>query len=101
MRLHLTATSERGKPVTKSGNSVIDIEVLNENREVVLDITLQPHGENGLVHALIRQGDITKTLWAGFLKGKPEPKTARECAHGARIDETCLTCSPELRELFK
>ncbi len=34
MKLYLTATSERGKPVTKSGNDYIKIEIYNKNQEV-------------------------------------------------------------------
>lgn len=103
MNLFCKIESERGKPVTKSGNDYIDIEVLNENREVVLDITLQPYGENGLVHALIRQGDITKTLWAGYL-GESKPKTDGNitCECGQKFyglegkEDTCPKCLEKL-----
>ena len=39
MKLFLTATSERGKPITKSGNDWIKIEVVDENREVIFTRT--------------------------------------------------------------
>lgn len=38
MKLHLTATSERGKEITKSGNEFIKIEVVDENREHIATI---------------------------------------------------------------
>lgn len=41
MKLFLTATSERGKPVTKSGNDYINMEIIDENREKIADITIQ------------------------------------------------------------
>jgi hypothetical protein len=40
MKLFLTATSERGKPITKSGNDWLKIEVVNEDREVIFTKTL-------------------------------------------------------------
>ena len=46
MRLFTTITSERGKPVTKSGNEYIDIEVQNEHRTKIASIR-------------ITEGDIT------------------------------------------
>jgi len=42
MKLFLTATSERGKPITKSGNDWLKIEVIDENREVIFTKTLKP-----------------------------------------------------------
>jgi len=39
MKLHLTATSERGKPITKSGNDWLKIEVVNEDREIIFTKT--------------------------------------------------------------
>lgn len=31
----MTATSERGKPITKSGNDWLKIEVVDEDREII------------------------------------------------------------------
>jgi hypothetical protein len=39
MKLYLTATSERGKPVTKSGNEAIRMTVTNDRRNM-FDITV-------------------------------------------------------------
>ena len=43
MRLFLEAQSERGKPVTKSGNEWIHITILDEKRLVLADIALKPN----------------------------------------------------------
>lgn len=64
MRLHLTATSERGKEVTKSGNDWIKIEVQNENREIVFEKIIRP----------------SKTIFKGYL----EARTAET--------EKCISC---------
>jgi hypothetical protein len=42
MKLFLTATSERGKPITKSGNDWLKFEVVNENREIVFSKVIYP-----------------------------------------------------------
>jgi hypothetical protein len=44
MKLHATITSERGKPVSKSGNDRLEISVVNENRKQVALITILPSG---------------------------------------------------------
>ena len=41
MKLFLTATSERGKPITKSGNDWLKIEVVDENRKVIFSKTIE------------------------------------------------------------
>jgi ABC-type transport system involved in cytochrome bd biosynthesis fused ATPase/permease subunit len=38
MNLFLTATSERGKPVNKSGNEAIIAEVLDKNRDKLITL---------------------------------------------------------------
>ena len=38
MKLHATITSERGKPVTKSGNEQIFCEILDGNRDILLTV---------------------------------------------------------------
>ncbi len=41
MKLHLEAHSERGKPVTKSGNDFLYLSIKDDNREVVMSIELR------------------------------------------------------------
>ena len=41
MKLFTTITSERGKPVTKSGNEFINMEIQDENREVIYNFKIQ------------------------------------------------------------
>jgi hypothetical protein len=40
MKMFMTATSERGKPITKSGNDWLKIEVIDEDRQVIFTKTL-------------------------------------------------------------
>ncbi len=40
MKLFTTITSERGKPVTKSGNEHISVHVIDENRKVIAHIKI-------------------------------------------------------------
>ena len=40
MRLFLTATSERGKPITKSGNDYLIMEVLDHKRKPLITLHL-------------------------------------------------------------
>lgn len=70
MKLHLTATSERGKPVTKSGNEFINIDFSNENRECLYRIHHTPKA------ITLMKGN--KTIFQELI----EPKTAREWEKG-------------------
>lgn len=76
MKLYLTATSERGKPVTKSGNEVINIK-LSHNRDIIYSLTFQD--------GYIRLTDFTngKILHA--------QKYSTACPHG-NAREVCATC---------
>lgn len=47
MKLFTTITSERGKPVTKSGNDFILFEIQDEKRNTVSRIELKYHALNG------------------------------------------------------
>ena len=105
MKLFTTITSERGKPVTKSGNENLHIEIKGENRQVIATMTFRLEktddgkGQSVIAQFLPSGKRASETeVWEIFLD---KPKTARECKHGVRIDETCLICSPELKELFK
>lgn len=44
MKLFLKARSERGKEITKSGNDKLEIEITNEDRQLLADITVLPSG---------------------------------------------------------
>lgn len=70
MQLHLTATSERGKPVTKSGNEYIEVKILNENRDTIAIISFDT---KKLAIMSIRE-DIEVDM-----RQMSKPKTAREC----------------------
>jgi hypothetical protein len=56
MKLFLTSTSERGKPVTKSGNDYIEIKIMNENREIIFHQHFFPN----YIEEKIRKGE---TVW--------------------------------------
>lgn len=55
MKLFLTATSERGKPVTKSGNDFVAIEVMDSNHDII--------GRIRFTVATDSQGDITRVYY--------------------------------------
>lgn len=42
MKLHLTAESERGKPITKSGNEYLDLKIIDDNREQIARLRIYP-----------------------------------------------------------
>lgn len=44
MKLFLTAHSERGKPITKSGNEYIKINIIDEQRALLAFIEAYPNG---------------------------------------------------------
>lgn len=52
MKLFLTAKSERGKPITKSGNDWLEIEVLNEKRQVIFKKTFKQGKDHLKLEAL-------------------------------------------------
>ncbi len=75
MKLHLTASSERGKEVTKSGNNYLALEITNDKRETIADIVFYPDNTYKIVK----------------LEGEEvfdEPKTVREniCEHGINLN---------------
>lgn len=45
MNLHLTTESERGKPVTKSGNDFISIIIKGHNRKNILELKIEDTGD--------------------------------------------------------
>jgi len=51
MKLHATITSERGKPVTKSANSVIEIIVNDKNRYNIFNLNISTN-KDGTEHLL-------------------------------------------------
>lgn len=71
MKLHLTATSERGKPVTKSGNDALYMVILNENRERAYSIVATPN------NIALYRGEVKGENLLHYHLTK-EPKTARE-----------------------
>jgi len=44
MKLGATITSERGKPVTKTGNDYLKIDITDEKGEMITNIILERHG---------------------------------------------------------
>ena len=68
MKLHLTATSERGKPVTKSGNISIVMELKGANRLIDYTVIYTPFG--------LTIEDRTGIVFDD--REDTEPKTARE-----------------------
>ena len=86
MKLGATIQSERGKPVTKTGNEYLNIEVLNEKKYPVIQLHAKPFGENGLIHAIIRIDGQEKIIWAGYLKNNGNLK------HGKYHSNKCGFC---------
>lgn len=74
MKLHLTATSERGKAITKSGNEYIELELKDENRQVIATIKVK-YNQMTIWHG--NNLDIRSYKNTSMVK----PKTARECEH--------------------
>ena len=81
MNLHLTATSERGKPVTKSGNEFIRISLVDETRKEFASFHIMDMPD-GI--AIINDIDDNKA----YLEA--EPKTAREAP--------CMNCGSIQKE---
>lgn len=86
MNLHLTAISERGKPVTKSGNDYIDITINDENREAVGRIFLQITFDNLPIIALWSKTKVfdfqEKTSLEALVNNymhKPKPAIGCDC----------------------
>lgn len=73
MKLHLTATSERGKPVTKSGNEYLRIEIRNDKRELTALITLDEYG-------IILLNKTTDKEFETLFNPKTEEEYIRRCA---------------------
>lgn len=72
MKLHLTATSERGKPVTKSGNTVLEMNIVGEQRQELWHIVILPNIDGGQLtvykngnHIFEDLSDKPKTLKCG------------------------------------
>ena len=85
MHLHLTATSERGKPVTKSGNDYVRLIMKDDSQEdrVILQFTNCVGG----IHISLKNLDTKKMLYGGYIK----PKTAREYISDCN-DRKCGKC---------
>jgi hypothetical protein len=71
MKLHLTATSERGKPITKSGNDWLKIEVVNEDREIVFSKIITPQ--------VVKMKHKTTLLWCEKCQMEMEYDTLGNC----------------------
>lgn len=82
MNLFTTITSERGKPVTKSGNEYIVLYLQDENRQnrIRMQVSMNKTGGGaytGTMHVNLTDIQGDKILYAGYL-GESKPKTARE-----------------------
>lgn len=78
MKLFTTITSERGKPVTKSGNEYIDIDILvgsTTNNRTLARLTIRPN-ERG--YGLY---DHTDELLAEVTESELKTPTHRNAAH--------------------
>lgn len=104
MKLHLTAQSERGKPVTKSGNEFIQLLVCDENRNNIAQVNFFYKEETGEIlttfvplncQRYTKQGNgkalaqETKTERYCTGMSSSKPKTAREVCqkHGSEYME--------------
>ncbi len=80
MKLHLTATSERGKPITKSGNDYLELEVKGENKQNILELNITDTGEYYVLTGYaISAGQTPSRRSEQYLRYEiAKPKTARE-----------------------
>lgn len=89
MRLFLTAQSERGKPVTKSGNEVLLISTQDEKRNAIITIALdidglgqwhvkKAFGAYRAMYELREQLNQEIDNWIRTQEELAKPKTARE-----------------------
>lgn len=90
MKLFLTATSERGKPITKSGNEYLICEILSEDRRKLITL----HITSAKSHLRGEYYNIYLTNHqAEYIDMIGEPKTAREeCKHGVELKYPCKIC---------
>ena len=63
MKLHAKITSERGKPVTKSGNEYLEVLVNNEQRENVYMFTVEKR-ENEIYAEVINYSTGEKHIFS-------------------------------------
>ena len=78
MKLHLTASSERGKPVTKSGNDRLYVGITINRRTVgKAYINWSPTLNRFIFSMEMQTSTGKKTIEEEFIDF--EPKTAREC----------------------
>lgn len=82
MKLHLTATSERGKPVTKSGNEHVKIDIQDDTRDIIGKVGISHKGEK--IQFEIVMFNPYKRIVHYY---HTEPKTARECEVCGENDE--------------
>lgn len=55
MKLHLTATSERGKPVSKSGNDFVEVSIMDENRQKIVKLLVAI--DEDIIRCCIKTGE--------------------------------------------
>lgn len=97
MKLHLTATSERGKPVTKSGNENLHIQIRNEQREMTAEIDVQQQYGNWVLSIW------TEERQEQIILAPVQPKTAREyyCNNCDYVNTfgspRCLKCKGQMK----
>ncbi len=93
MKLGATITSERGKPVTKTGNERLEISINDENKEI-LSLYIIPDFPYSRISVYVTgKGNIgtfyvpTKSI--GNLKHGKDPT----CKHGVNLKyDDCLNC---------
>lgn len=91
MKLHLTATSERGKPVTKSGNDYLDLDIRGENRNKIAKICITVEKQDATDKEHIKIAFHVEGEKSSFYNLYTEPKTARE--------KQCDKCSVNMTDL--
>lgn len=92
MKIHLTAQSERGKPVTKSGNDELRVVIRGEDREVLATLLIIDDSEDTGDYRM--RVETSEKVWLETRDTKP--KTAREHKHDIVRDdwgkEYCQEC---------
>ncbi len=116
MKLHLTANSERGKPITKSGNEYIKIEIFNQARKLVGKLHILDKDNEPYIYY---EGLTNKNYYVDLTNSRPvnKPKTAREsfltckeckewtkdckCIQPKTSRAYCFQCSPDGKYTIK
>ncbi len=95
MKLGATITSERGKPVTKTGNDYITVQIKNEREEIVCTLHIEDGGKND------EWKDGCTIVTANYERNRTMvrkiPWDNLKANESLKRDRTCLRCGDKLQ----